>query len=154
MPGTHSSITRRSFELPDGGSLVCYECDLLNLNDEFHLWMDRAADREGPCFRKGDLEPGSRLLITGIETESGGFQIGMMQKISIVIDDRDHFTPFDRHFSGLELPSLLGNRLNDAGKHRSCHSADEKRDESQSTQRIAGAQLSSLDKSHQCTRPD
>ena len=57
--------------------------------------------------REGDVGPGARLLVPGIEAEFRRIDIGVVQKVAVVVHDLQGFTALDADFGGMELPSFF-----------------------------------------------
>jgi len=69
--------------------------------------MDAGEDQEITLSREGNDRLGVRLLITRVEDQIGGFDVGVMDKTGIVVDHRDALTGMQADLPRLELPSLL-----------------------------------------------
>lgn len=57
------------------------------MHSKLHLGMNAAQDRVVTSHGKDDVELAARLLITAIEIERLRAQIGMVQKLAIVVNE-------------------------------------------------------------------
>jgi len=81
-----------------------------NFDVQFHFWMNAAEHSEIARGCESDVGLASRFLITGIEIERVGFDISMVQKISVIIHDSDNVAAYDTDHRRLKHAILLGNR--------------------------------------------
>ena len=81
------------------------------MDDEPHLRVNGAEHLEIARRREGNVSPGARLLVPGVEREFRRIDVGMMQKVAVVVHDLQRFAALDADFAGMELPSLLRNRV-------------------------------------------
>src|SRR5215472_13078668 len=87
---------------------------LIDVDNKPHLRMDGAEHLEITCCRKGDVGPAARLLVPGVEGEFRRINIGVVQKIAIVVDDLQGVAALDTDLARMELASLLRNGI---GRH-------------------------------------
>ena len=73
--------------------------------------MDAAQHDKIPGNGEHDVGPASRLLVAGVETERFRIDIGMMNQLTVIIDNLDGLPTLDGQIARIELLALLSDLI-------------------------------------------
>lgn len=80
-------------------------------DDELHLRVDSAQNVESSRHRKDDVRPTAWQLIPGIEVERIGIDIGVVQKVPVVVEELQRITAVDSDGERVESAPLLSDHV-------------------------------------------